>query len=59
MRWDTDVYRGKWGARFYGSPADGATGADRHPGSVAGTFGATTGNGDNSWTFMGAFGAHR
>ena len=59
MTWDTGEWSGKWGARFYGSPADGAAGADLQPGSVAGTFGVTTGSGDSSRTFMGAFGAHR
>ena len=56
MTWDTDTWSGKWGARFYGNPT---TPTARKPGSVAGTFGATTGSGDSSRTFIGAFSAHR
>ena len=44
---------GSWGGKFYGN---GASAAD-NPGSVAGTFGATTADGLQS--FIGAFGAHK
>ena len=59
MRWRDLDWRGVRGAQFFGSPANGATGADLHPGSVAGAFGATTGTGDSTRTFIGAFGAYR
>lgn len=44
---------GRWGGRFYGN---GGSATD-HPGSVAGTFGAS--NPDQSEVVFGAFGAHR
>ena len=54
-----------WGARLFGSPAPGATGADRLPGSVAGTFGVGRGV-RSGWErrldgdyVVGAFAAHR
>ncbi len=43
---------GKWGGRFYGNGAAGD-----HPGSVAGTFGAATADGGES--FVGVYGARR
>jgi len=46
-------YTGRWGGQFYGTGA-GPTG---HPGSAAGTFGVTTGDGSQS--IVGAYGAHR
>ena len=49
---DSD-FTGKWGGQFYGN---GAT-ATAPPGSVAGTFGAATANGGES--FVGIFGAYR
>ena len=45
-------FTGKWGGQFYGNGAAGAS-----PGSVAGTFGAATADGSES--FVGAYGAHR
>ena len=47
------AFTGKWGGQFFGN---GAAATD-HPGSVGGTFGAATANGDES--FVGVFGAHR
>ena len=46
-------FTGKWGGQFYGN---GAAATDP-PGSVGGTFGATTASGDES--FVGVFGAYR
>ena len=46
------AFTGKWGGQFYGNGAAGA-----HPGSVAGTFGAATADGSES--FVGAYGARR
>ena len=42
---------GEWGGRFFGNGE-----SDGQPGSVAGTFGATTGEGES---LIGAFGAHK
>jgi hypothetical protein len=53
MTFDGDDFTGKWGGQFYGN---GANAAD-HPGSVAGTFGGATVDGDKA--FLGVFGAHR
>ena len=47
------AFTGKWGGQFFGN---GAAATD-HPGSVGGTFGAATANGDEG--FVGVFGAHR
>ena len=47
------VFTGKWGGQFYG---DGDA-ADDQPGSVAGTFGAATADGGES--FVGVYGADR
>ena len=47
------AFTGKWGGQFYGN---GAAASD-HPGSVAGTFGAATADGSES--FVGAYGAER
>ena len=55
-----------WGAGLFGDPAPGATGADRLPESVAGTFGAVSGvraggrnrRPDGDYV-VGAFAAHR
>ena len=55
-----------WGAGLFGDPAPGATGADRLPESVAGTFGAVSGvraggrnrRPDGDYV-IGAFAAHR
>ena len=57
MTWDGDTYTGKWGGQFYGNGAED----DDPPGSVAGTFGATTGTpgGDDAQTILGVYGAHR
>lgn len=54
-------WEGDWGAALFGAPASDATGADRLPSSVAGTFGVERGihwrsDGD---AFIGAFGARR
>ena len=46
------TFTGKWGGQFYGNGAAGA-----HPGSVAGTFGAATDDGSES--FVGVYGAYR
>ena len=59
-------YNGTWSGGFFNNPAEDATGAAAHPGSVAGTFGVTRdtmeGEGDDAKTitesFVGAFGAH-
>ena len=61
MTFDGASWDIQWGAAFFGDPAPGATGADRLPSSIAGTFGAQKGvwwrvDGD---AFIGAFGAHR
>ena len=59
FRGDTSVtgadttFTGEWGGQFYGN---GAAATD-HPGSVAGTFGAATADGGES--FIGVFGADR
>ncbi len=52
MTFDGDEYTGKWGGQFYGNG-----GTNDQPGSVAGTFGGASGDGDR--VFMGAFGAHK
>ena len=49
-------WSGKWGGQFFGDAAAGATGADAHPSSAAGTFGATAGVGSS---FVGTFEVHR
>ena len=49
---DGTLLSGQWGGRFFGN-GDGTSA----PGSVAGTFGATSG--DDSRGLIGAFGAHR
>ena len=62
MTFDGAPWNGNWGAALFGTPAPGATGADRLPGSVAGTFGVVRyGYGQSRWkeAFIGAFGAHR
>lgn len=48
-------YNGHWSGRFYGPGASG-TG---YPGSAAGVFGVTGGEGDAKQSFVGAFAAHR
>ena len=45
-----EAYTGKWGGQFFGND-----GGSNPPGSVAGTFGAATSNGDNS--LLGVYGA--
>ena len=45
------AFTGKWGGQFYGN----GDAASDHPGSVAGTFGAATADGGES--FVGAYGA--
>ena len=52
MTSDGDTYTGKWGGQFYGNGE-----SDDKPGSVAGTFGAATMDGDQS--LLGAFGAYK
>ena len=55
-------YAGKWGGQFYGNPEGGATGDDAQPGSVAGTFGSTFSDADdstNTKSFIGIFGASK
>ena len=47
------TFTGKWGGQFY----DNGAAADDHPGSVAGTFGAATADGSES--FVGVYGADR
>ena len=47
------TFTGKWGGRFY----DDGDAANDHPGSVAGTFGAATADGGES--FVGVYGADR
>ena len=42
MTFDGASWTGDWGAALFGNPASDATGADRLPGSVAGTFGVST-----------------
>lgn len=48
-------YNGHWSGRFYGP---GARGTD-YPGSAAGVFGVTGGEGEAQQSFVGAFAAHR
>ncbi len=48
-------YNGHWGGRFYGPGASGT----RYPGSAAGVFSVTGGEGDAKQSFVGAFAAHR
>ena len=55
MTYGGDGYSGKWGGRFYNPADDTLPAADQHPGAVAGTFGASTEDGDNS--FIGIFSA--
>ena len=47
------TFSGKWGGKFFG---DGASPTD-HPGSVAGTFGANSG--DDLQSILGVFGAYK
>ena len=49
-------YSGRWGGQFFGNAAAGATGADAHPSSAAGTFGVTAGVGSS---LVGTFEVHR
>ena len=53
-----DEYTGNWGGQFFGTrevdDGDGGEPERIYPGSVGGTFGATTGNGKK--TFVGIFG---
>ena len=51
----TYPYNGRWGGRLYGPGAMGSG----HPGSVAGVFGVSGGEGSDRQSFVGAFGAHR
>ena len=53
MTFGGDDFTGKWGGQFYGN---GSSDTD-HPGSVGGTFGGATAEGDKA--FLGAFGAYR
>ena len=53
MRLGGQTYGGRWGGQFY----DGAAG--EHPGSVAGTFGASTGADNEAGALVGAFVAER
>ena len=53
MTFKEETYAGKWGGQFYGN---GDTATD-HPGSVAGTFGASIENGERS--LLGVFGAYK
>ena len=50
-----ETWHGGWVAALFGNPEPDATGADRLPGSVAGTFGVRR----TSDAFVGAFVAHR
>ena len=52
MTYNGATYSGRWGGQFFGNPAAGATGADAHPSSAAGTFGVTAGEGSS---FVGTF----
>ena len=57
MTWDGDTWGGTWGGQFYGN----GEATNDQPGSVAGTFGATTGAPDvgDAQTILGVYGAHR
>ena len=64
---DVHSYNGTWSGGFFNNPVgEDLEGDDRHPGSVAGTFGVTRdtmmGTGGDATTiresFVGAFGAH-
>ena len=55
LTYDETTYSGKWGGQFFGN-TPGATGADKHPSSAAGTFGVTAGVGSS---FLGTFEVHR
>ena len=57
---ENEVWRGRWIAALFGNPDTGAAGADRSPGSVAGTFGVRRQAGARPTdAFIGAFVAHR
>ena len=56
MEYAEQSWRGQWGGQFFGNAAAGATGADAHPSSAAGTFGASAGEGRS---FIGTFEVHR
>lgn len=49
---DDNNFAGRWGGHFAGNDE-----SHGYPGSVVGTFGGTGGSGDDSVTFVGAFGA--
>ena len=62
MTFDGRNWSGDWGAALFGNPPSGATGADRMPGSVAGTFGVRWNPLPyelNTDYFIGVFGASR
>ena len=63
MTFDGASWGGDWQAALFGNPVPGATtGADRLPGSVAGTFSMITRHAvvrAPAGAFVGAFGAHR
>ena len=52
MEYDGESYTGKWGGQFFGNDDSDPPGP---PGSVAGTFGAATSDGENS--VLGVYGA--
>ena len=52
MAFAGDDFTGRWGGQFYGN-----TGATDHPGSVGGTFGGATDDGERA--FLGAFHGYR
>ena len=52
MDYEGQIYVGKWGGQFFGNDDSNPPGP---PGSVAGTFGATTSDDANS--FLGVYGA--
>ena len=55
----TTTMTGKWGGQFFSNPASDSTPADNYPGSVAGTFGATGSQANNTISLIGAFGAYK
>ena len=54
MEFNDEDYTGKWGGQFYNDPDSNVN--NDHPGAVAGTFGASTNEGDKS--LVGVFGAY-
>ena len=52
---EAEDFTGRWGGQFYGNPDASATGNNAQPGSVAGTFGASS----DDKGVLGVFGAYK